>query len=68
MKWVKVVDVVAGAVVAPVVAVAVDRAEWVAPRRLGRPATASAPIAGTGCGTWQVSRATRNGVQSAVRR
>ena len=54
--------------IASVVAVAADRAGWVAPRRLDRPAAASAPIAGTGCRTWQVSRATRNSVQSAVRR
>jgi hypothetical protein len=51
VRWVEVVEVVVGAAVAPVVAVAVDRAGWVARRRLDRPATASAPIAGTGCRT-----------------
>jgi hypothetical protein len=52
VKWVEVVEVVVGAAAAPVVAVVVDRAGWVAPRLLGQMATAFAPTAGSGCRTW----------------
>jgi len=59
---------IAGVKVVPVIAAVVGRAGWVVPRPLGRAVNAFAPTAGSGSCTWQVSRATRSGVQSAVHR
>ncbi len=68
MKWVVVVELVAGAAAARAVAGGVDRAGWAVPLPPGRAVTASALVVGIGSRTWPDNPAIKNSAPSAARR
>ena len=68
MEWVEVVDKVAVAVVALVVATDVGQAGWAVPLLLAPVATASVPVAGIESRTWRVYLVIRRSAHSAARR
>jgi hypothetical protein len=68
VRWVKVVEVEAAAVVAQAGAVDVGQGEWVAQQPQGRAATASVPVVDTAKRTWWACLATAKSAPNAARK